>query len=69
MRYHLGFLWGLWLSVAVQNLIRNSPQGMPSAERSFIAALAGDRRLKQHPSVQHTILDLQKSVRRKLDSV
>ena len=35
-RYHLGFLWGLWLPVAVQNIIRNSPQRMPSAERSFI---------------------------------
>jgi hypothetical protein len=35
-RYNLGFLWGLWLPVAVQNIIRNSPQGMPSAERSFI---------------------------------
>jgi hypothetical protein len=35
-RYRLGFLWGLWLPVAVQNMIRNSPQGMPSAERSFI---------------------------------
>jgi hypothetical protein len=37
-RYDLGFLWGLWLVVAVQNMIRNSPQGMPSAERSFIAS-------------------------------
>lgn len=37
-RYDLGFLWGLWLPVAVQNIIRNSPQGMPSAERSFISS-------------------------------
>jgi hypothetical protein len=36
MRYDLGFLWGLWLPVAVQNMIRYSPQRMPSAERSFI---------------------------------
>ena len=36
MRYRLGFFWGLWLPVAVQNMIRNSPQRMPSAERSFI---------------------------------
>jgi hypothetical protein len=36
-RYDLGFLWGLWLPVAVQNIIRYSPQGMPSAERSFIS--------------------------------
>jgi hypothetical protein len=35
-RYDLGFLWGLWLRVAVQNMIRNSPQRMPSAERSWI---------------------------------
>jgi hypothetical protein len=35
-RYNLGFLWGLWLMVAVQNIVRYSPQGMPSAERSFI---------------------------------
>jgi hypothetical protein len=35
-RYDLGFLWGLWLPVAVQNIVRNSPQRMPSAERSFI---------------------------------
>jgi hypothetical protein len=38
MRYRLGFLWGLWLPVAVQNIICNSPQRMPSAERSFIAS-------------------------------
>jgi hypothetical protein len=37
-RYDLGFLWGLWLMVAVQNMIRYSPQRMPSAERSFIAS-------------------------------
>jgi hypothetical protein len=35
-RYRLGFLWGLWLPVAVQNMIRYSPQGMASTERSFI---------------------------------
>jgi hypothetical protein len=35
-RYDLGFLWGLWLPVAVQNMIRNSPQRMPAGKRSFI---------------------------------
>jgi hypothetical protein len=35
-RYDLGFLWGLWLPVAVQNIIRNSPQRMPAGKRSFI---------------------------------
>jgi hypothetical protein len=35
-RYNLGFLWGLWLPVAVQNMIRNSPQRMPAGKRSFI---------------------------------
>ncbi len=35
-RYDLGFLWGLWLMVAVQNIIRYSPQGMPAGKRSFI---------------------------------
>jgi hypothetical protein len=36
MRYDLGFLWGLWLRVAVQNIIRNSPQRMPCGKRSCI---------------------------------
>jgi hypothetical protein len=36
MRYRFGFLWGLWLRVAVQNIIRNSPQRMPCGKRSCI---------------------------------
>jgi hypothetical protein len=35
-RYDLGVLWGLWLRVAVQNIIRNSPQRMPCGKRSCI---------------------------------
>jgi hypothetical protein len=31
MRYRFGFLWGLWLRVAVQNIIHSAPRGCPAA--------------------------------------
>ena len=33
-RYDLGFLWGLWLMVAVQNIIHSAPRGCPAASAS-----------------------------------
>jgi hypothetical protein len=33
VRYDFAFLWGLLLVSEVQNIDRNSPQGMPSGER------------------------------------
>ena len=33
MRYDFAFLWGLLVDSEVQNIDRNSPQGMPSGER------------------------------------
>ena len=48
MRYRFGFLWGLWLMVAVQNMIHSAPRGCPAASALVFSTAPPKQRGPQH---------------------